>query len=133
VWNHDINIAAAQQIKAMNPQAIIIIGGPEVPKYDGETELFLCDNPAIDIAVLGEGEAACAEILEQLAGNAFFLDSLREVPGIVYQSEQAAVRTGDRQRVANINELPSPYLTGEFEPWFHDFTAAILETNRGYP
>jgi radical SAM superfamily enzyme YgiQ (UPF0313 family) len=133
VWNNHVNLAAAKDIKALAPSSIIIIGGPEVPKYVDETEAFLEKNPAIDIAVLGEGEVACAQILEILSQTDYSLDSLANVEGIVFRGSDGWVRTGDRERIANINELPSPYLTGEFEPWFDGFTSAILETNRGCP
>ena len=133
VWNNQVNLAAAQDIKQLDPNAIIIIGGPEVPKYVDETEAFLEQNPAIDIAVLGEGEVACAEILERLAQHNYSLDCLSDVTGIVYRGSDGWVRTADRERIADINMLPSPYLTGEFDPWFEHFTSAILETNRGCP
>ena len=133
VWNNHVNLAAAKDIKALAPNSIIIIGGPEVPKYVDETEAFLEQNPAIDIAVLGEGEVACAQILELLSQTDYSLDSLSDVEGIVFRGSDGWVRTGDRARIADINELPSPYLNGEFGTWFEGFTAAILETNRGCP
>jgi hypothetical protein len=133
VWNNDINLAAARDIRAQNPGAIIIIGGPEVPKYAGETEAFLRANPAIDIAVLGEGEVTCAEVLGQLAQHGLSIDALREIPGIVYRTAQEIVRTGDRQRLKTLDELPSPYLLKEFDDWFLDREYAVLETNRGCP
>lgn len=86
VWNRETNLETAREIKSANPEAIVIIGGPEVPKYLEDTELFLRNNPAIDIAVLGEGEISCAEILVRLATHAFALESLEDIPGIVYQT-----------------------------------------------
>ncbi|MFT6274537.1 MAG: tRNA A37 methylthiotransferase MiaB [Halioglobus sp.] len=134
VWNHSVNIQAAQEIKRRNATAVIIIGGPEIPKYVGETEAFLHDNPAIDIAVLGEGEMACAQILAALKHATLpDLSPLLEVPGIVYRQDDELHRTADRNRLKDIDQLPSPYLTGEFEPWFHGFENTILETNRGCP
>ncbi len=63
VWNHHLNLSVAKQLKRANERAIVIIGGPEVPKYEGETEEFLRQNPCVDVAVLGEGEVSCAEVL----------------------------------------------------------------------
>lgn len=134
VWNHNFNIQAANRIKRVNPAALVIIGGPEVPKYLEETERFLADNPAIDIAVLGEGEAACAETLMALANTeSDTLDSLRAVTGIVFSMDGKIERTGERTRINDINTLPSPYLSGTLEPWFDNYPVAILETNRGCP
>ena len=46
------------------------------------------------------------------------------------------VRTGDRERNATLDDLPSPYLTGEFDhlhPTVWDQAYVIFETNRGCP
>jgi len=137
VWNHKLNLRIAERVKEMKPGSIIVFGGPHVPRFDGETEQFMRDHPFIDIAVLGEGEAAVAEVLAKFEGKPrqkLHMPKLTEVGGIVYTtSEGEVVRTGDRQRIKNIMQLPSPYLTGEFEPWFEGFSTAILETNRGCP
>lgn len=134
VWNHNFNTSAASRIKRENPEATVIIGGPEVPKYVDETEAFLAANPEIDIAVLGEGEAACAEVLAALAApEDEITERLRNVTGIVFSRDGEIVRTADRKRITNIMELPSPYLSGTFDPWFDNYPVAILETNRGCP
>lgn len=134
VWNHPLNMKAAKAIKEYCPSALIIIGGPEIPKYTGETEAFMNANPAIDVAVLGEGEVACAEILSKLSSvDLTTLDLLEGVTGIVYRSGGKLLRTGERERIKDVNQIPSPYLSGEFEPWFEGFAITILETNRGCP
>lgn len=134
VWNHDVNLLAAREIKKRRPNSLIIFGGPEVPKYVGDTENFLTENNFIDIAVLGEGEITCAEILEALAGQpANDLSSLEATAGMVFSHAGSQKRTPDRARVKDITLLPSPYLTGEFGDWFYDFSNTILETNRGCP
>jgi len=118
----------------MSPDALIIFGGPHVPKYTGETEEFLRRNPCIDIAVLGEGEVACLEILQALAGlGRDGLARLGAVDGIVFSHHNDFTRTPSRQRIKDLAEIPSPYLTGEFGPWFRGFEVTVLETNRGCP
>jgi len=91
VWNHKINIATIKSIKTINPGAVIIVGGPEIPKYQDETELFLDENPYVDFAVLGEGEVTCAEILHALC-NANPLEHLSQVNGIVYRAAGSGQR-----------------------------------------
>jgi len=136
VWNHALNRKAAKHIKDISPGCLVIFGGPHVPKYLGETESFLRENPFVDVAVIGEGELALAEILEAFASTPRQkrnLNKLEGITGIVYRNGDAFKRTPDRQRLADIDVLPSPYLTGEFEPWFEDLPSTILETNRGCP
>lgn len=134
VWNHSLNMSVAARIKELNPGATIISGGPEIPKYVGKTEAFLDAHPFIDIAVIGEGEVAAAEVLERLAGaESNEAAQLGDVHGIVFRSSGELVRTAERQRMKDLDILPSPYLSGEFEPWFRDRTHSAIETNRGCP
>lgn len=133
-WNHALNIDVAGRVKRANSDALIIFGGPEVPSFEDDTEEFLETHPFVDIAVLGEGEVSFTEILCSLAGQKSFDKSLlKNIDGIVFRSGDTITRTGARQRKKNIDEFPSPYLNGELGEWFHDFTNAILETNRGCP
>lgn len=133
VWNHQLNMSVARQLKQRNPGALIIVGGPEIPKWVGESEAFLQANPAVDVAVLGEGEVACAEILAALAPETQGLASLAGISGLVYRQGDEIVRTGDRDRVRDLEQLPSPYLGGEFDQWIQQVPTATLETNRGCP
>ena len=135
VWNHKINMATARDIKTANPEAIVIIGGPEIPKFDGITETFLEQHQEIDVVVLGEGEIAAAEILSALLDEAEAIHNgaLGRVGGIAYNCSSGPCRTSKRERLKDINVLPSPYLTGEYEPWFRDISNAVIETNRGCP
>ncbi|WP_146004141.1 B12-binding domain-containing radical SAM protein [Halioglobus japonicus] len=129
VWNHELNMQAARRIRSECPDALIILGGPEIPKWEGESEAFLEANPAVDVAVLGEGEVACAEVLKALATGG----ELASVAGLVYRDSQGIHRTADRDRVKDLDTLPSPYLLGEFDAWISDVSTATLETNRGCP
>ena len=134
VWNHERNLEVARELRSRNPDCLVVFGGPEVPKFDGDTEDFLSQHGFIDIAVLGEGEASCAEILVALQGHTGDdLSALADISGIVYAHAGGSTRTGARDRIRDINSLPSPYLTGEFGDWFYDFSNTILETNRGCP
>ncbi|MCB1843182.1 MAG: radical SAM protein [Halioglobus sp.] len=134
VWNHALNLQAARTIKQVNPDAVIIMGGPEIPKYPEETEAFLLEHPIVDIAVLGEGEVSCAEIASSLSKTALRpSEQLRQVNGIVFRCAHQVIRTAERDRITDVNSLPSPYLTGEFDEWFLDMDYTVLETNRGCP
>lgn len=132
VWNHDLNMRAAHRLKTLNPSSFIIIGGPEIPKWQGEAERFMQENPQVDVAVLGEGEIACAEVLENL-GKETNPGMLQSVTGILYRHGNAISRTAQRDRIRDLEILPSPYLEGEFDDWIGELPTATLETNRGCP
>jgi len=141
VWSAEANLEAARQAKAINPDLLVIHGGPSTPKYELDAEAYFATHPDIvDVTVRAEGEHTLCDVLGALAAElpAWDLGALAGVQGISYRDPAtgAMVRTEDRDRNATLDELPSPYLTGEFDhlhPSVWDHAYAIFETNRGCP
>lgn len=142
VWSYDSNIALASELVADNPAALVMHGGPHTPKYV-EDELAFFEQPGVHLSVRGEGEYVLSEILEVLAGapSILELDQLSGLDGITFRSPGTGevVRTPDRDRIDDLDLLPSPYLSGEFDD-LHPATwipalgvVAPHETNRGCP
>lgn len=128
VWNREYNYALARRIKQLNPNCVIAMGGPEPAVTD--PDLFV-KHPWMDLVVKLEGELVFAEVLKQ-HGQDF-----GAIPGLVVNCNGQAVDTGNSERIQNLNQLPSPYLTGMFDHLIQqhpDVTwNATLETNRGCP
>jgi hypothetical protein len=62
------------------------------------------------------------------------LSCLREVAGISFRLGDEIVTTADRERIADVNRIPSPYLTGLLDAYGEALEGtAIIETNRGCP
>lgn len=138
LWSHAHCIAISEQVKQRNPACITIHGGPDTPKYEGDARAYFATHPHVDIIVRGEGEVSTAHTLAALApviGDAKpNLSALADVPGIAYRDGDRIVRNADRERVADLNTLPSPYLTGLFDVFSElpDLFVTV-ETNRGCP
>jgi len=138
-WTVDQNLRLSQAVKEVSPHSVTVHGGPEMPKYPGDGEAFLERHPHVDVSVIGEGEVTLTELLVALApsmaAGTADLSLLGDVPGLLYSHGGRVVRSGPRDRVADLDALPSPILAGMFDP----FKAAspssllILETNRGCP
>lgn len=141
IWSVEGNLLISKALKEISRDFITLHGGPSVPAYEAECERFFQTHEHVDITVRGEGEVTAAETLEALgAFTAHWpppLECLREVAGISYRSSAAAsgsVRNADRPRAQDINQFPSPYLTGTFDHCATDtIFAGLLETNRGCP
>ena len=138
LWSHARCIAISEAVKARNPACITIHGGPDTPKYEGDARAYFAAHPHVDITIRGEGEITAAETLAALAPIVGDpkpdLSVLAGIPGITYRDGDRIVRTPDRDRVADLNTLASPFLTGLFDV----FTGipelfVTLETNRGCP
>lgn len=126
VWNWEITTYLAENVKKINPNCLIIFGGPQAPDL---TDGFFKKYPFVDIIVHGEGEQTLEEILESYLNGKDFSN----IAGL----ETKDFKTGLRPRMDNLNIVPSPYLSNLI--W--DLTEkiegmkymAIWETNRGCP
>ena len=60
--------------------------------------------------------------------------SLRDVPGLTFRALAAeSSAPDDRDRIADLDTIPSPYLIGLFDAFGAAQSGAIIETNRGCP
>jgi len=100
IWNWEITTHLAKQVKSLNPNCLIIFGGPQVPE---DTRGFFEKYPFIDILVHGEGEY----ILENIFKVYLEDKDWSKVKGISTKS----FRTAPQERINNLDEIPSPYLT----------------------
>jgi len=90
----------AAEVKAARSACIVVLGGCHVTAApDATLERF----PAVDIAVLGEGEVTFVELLDCL-GHA---TDLEVVNGLAYRSA-GVKRTASRRRVRDLDLLPLP-------------------------
>jgi radical SAM superfamily enzyme YgiQ (UPF0313 family) len=130
VWNARISLEAARRVKRLDPDRLVIFGGPHVPDH---AESFLRSNPFVDLVVHNEGEKTFVELL-----NRFPDRDWSGVGGVSYiDAAGKFVRGAPVERMRDLEELPSPFLNGIFdgliasnpqEQWI-----GLWETNRGCP
>jgi hypothetical protein len=140
LWSTPLNLKLSDEVKAHSPGSLVIHGGPDTPKYLADSEHYFAAHPAVDVTVRGEGEATFAALLEALIDVEFGQDGppdlapLREVAGLSFRLGDEIVHTEDRERIVDLDQIPSPYLTGIVEPYAAaQGQMVIIETNRGCP
>jgi radical SAM superfamily enzyme YgiQ (UPF0313 family) len=133
LWNIERTLWIAQRIKQRRPENRILIGGPEVTLDNA----WVLADPAVDYAVIGEGEQTFAELLSALV----IRDEVDgPIPGLVipalnrqrFASEAAKSSHHPftpRRPLPNLNEISSPYLAGILDA--ADEQMLLLETIRG--
>lgn len=128
VWNREYNYELAKRTKELNPDTIIIFGGPEPPVTDPNV---FKKFPFIDLLVKMEGEITFLKILENL-DNGF-----DDIAGLVINKQGEALDTGNPSRIDNLEQIPSPYLSGVFDRIIKENPNVqwnvTIETNRGCP
>ena len=126
VWNWEITLHLAKEVKKINPECLIIFGGPQVPNH---SEGFFEKYPFVDIIVHGEGEYIIENIFTEYLKNKNFID----VKGI----ETKEFRNEPEPRINDLDGLPSPYLNNTVWDLVEKVDGvnwiASWETNRGCP
>ena len=126
VWNWAITKHLANEVKKINPDCMIIFGGPQIPDLSDD---FFKLHPYVDMIVHGEGEKVLEEIFTELTKNKDF----SKIKGI----ETKDFRNSPQERINNLDDLPSPYLTNTVWNLVDKIDGlrwiAAWETNRGCP
>jgi radical SAM superfamily enzyme YgiQ (UPF0313 family) len=130
VWNIRISLEIARRLKAARPETLIVFGGPQVPD---RAEAFLRRNPFIDIVCHGEGEAVFLGLLENYPSRTW-----DNVPSVSWlRTDGTFVNKARAERLKDISVIPSPYLSGIFDPLMkanpQERWLILWETNRGCP
>lgn len=136
IWNWEYSKELARRTKELNPDIVIVFGGPQVHHQD---ENVFCDLPFVDFIVVGEGEQAFAELIEFLVfkdDTSHKITGLKEITGLVINESQKVLRNCPRLRIDDIDVIPSPYLSGIFDEMIQSSTLSFQvsqETHRGCP
>lgn len=124
IWNIEETIKVINMIKKINPDILIVAGGPEVT-YD--VQEWMENVPNFDVIVLGEGEQTFKQLLEGYSTGQDF----STVPGIAYRSK-SGIQVNPQRNKLDLKDLPTPY---RFEEDAAHLSKRItyVETSRGCP
>src|SRR5262245_27471896 len=90
------------RIRRRFPHAFLVAGGESVTALP---EYSLCDCPALDCCILGEGEQTLVDLVEALGRGV----ELTEVNGLCLRTEAGGhQRTASRKRLRDLGEIPRP-------------------------
>ncbi|GFO61302.1 B12-binding domain-containing radical SAM protein [Geomonas silvestris] len=123
IWNTELTLKLASDLKKLAPRTRIVLGGPEVSF--GSFEL-MARNPAIDCIVRGEGEESCRELLSAWRDAT----SLEELAGITYRDGDEVIANPERAALAELDSIPSPFAAGLVDL---EKPLTYYETSRGCP
>lgn len=136
-WNYRNFGVLSETFKQVNPNGLVVFGGNHVAY---QAERVFRELPWVDVVVNGEGEHTFGELLTYLLerpdGSDIF-DPVH-VAGLSFRRADGTLHsTPDRDRIANLDVVPSPLLSGaipmtDASGQFR-YDVALLETNRGCP
>ena len=135
-WNAKLSYTIASYAKKINPKIITIFGGPDFPAEKNARHNFLKERPAIDFYIKSDAEYAFVRLVKKLADLELkvkkFKDSSIKLPNICYVKDEHYIE-GQYERVENLMDIPSPYVTGLLDKFFELPLLPNIQTNRGCP
>lgn len=123
VWNARLVRRVVRLLAAARPGLPILLGGPQVVSQAAH---WIAEAPRLLVGE-GEGEPILVDLAERLLGGS----ALAASPWVSGTWDGGAFSASASAPPADLDALPSPYLTGLFPR--QRYTQAILETNRGCP
>ena len=124
VWNMGLVKTLLPELLTRRPGAIVVLGGPQVM---GHAHDYIAPHWENVLVCNGEGEKTFASLLHILAEGSRDFSAVR---GVSFYRDGEIVTTEKEERFANLDDIPSPYLTGIFDNVTY---VSMIETNRGCP
>ena len=135
-WNFSLGMEFFRMAKALSPQTICVMGGPNIPLEDEGRVDFIKRNELIDFYAYLEGEEAFSALITRAIETGLDREKMKSEPidGFIHRMGGDEVMKGimlPRRRA--LDEIPSPYLTGFMDKFFDGKLSPMMETNRGCP
>ena len=123
--SYPLTLRLAQEIRRLNPNATIILGGPQASVVDVATMQAF---PCIDIIVRGEADDTFPALLHLVDNK---LPDWEKLPGITFRRGDEVIRNQNAPVVENLDRLPLPAF--DLDSRLRDRGGVHLEIGRGCP
>lgn len=137
-WCQNVSQEMFKLFTETNPEGLRVWGGPNFPIDAPTQRQFFKKFPNFDIYVPIDGEVGFSNIVGRvLQGTSKKFRSITlnsPLDGCIIKNPEGRLlySLGD-VRIKNLDEIPSPYLTGLVDKFFDDNLIPMLQTNRGCP
>jgi tRNA A37 methylthiotransferase MiaB len=136
-WNLNLSYEYIKRIKLKYPKTIIVMGGPNYGLTKEEISDFWARHSLIDFHIVFEGENAMVELFRALESVDFNVDALKakktKLPNCHYKYDGQIVEGETLPRIADLGELPSPYIAGLMDKFFDEILIPMISSTRGCP
>ena len=137
-WCQNVSQEMFKLFTEKNPNGLRVWGGPNFPIDAPSQKKFFEKFQNFDIYVPIDGEVGFSNVVEKAlqANSIDRKNNVLEFPldGCIIKNPEGRLlySLGDT-RIKNLDEIPSPYLTGLVDKFFDDNLIPMLQTNRGCP
>ena len=132
MWNTSLSDMYMKRIKEVFPNVVTVAGGPNFPSEEEEQFEYLKRSPWIDYYIVKEGEHAFYRLVSELM-NKSSIEAISDLPNLVFINKDKFYRHKKIERIMDLTEIPSPYLSGKLDRFMDGKLLPIIQTNRGCP
>jgi len=135
-WNFNLGLEFFRMTRALSPRTICVMGGPNIPHEDEARSTFVKRCPLVDFYAYLEGEEAFSMLVARAFEAGVDREKMKSTPidGFISRMSDTEVMKGNMlSRRRDLDEIPSPYLTGYMDKFFDGKLSPMMETNRGCP
>ena len=137
VWNKNLVLYVSQRIKELYPNCLVVLGGLAFPLDSKRQKEFLLKNRQVDFFIPYDGEIGFANLLKAYLNTNGDYQKMQNqaIAGLVCLNNKDEYILGEKtQRPKNMDEFPSPYLSGMLDKFFDGgLFSPLIQTSRGCP
>ena len=134
--NEELGFFFARMVKSLNPNALVVMGGPNMPIEDHRQIEYVRARPELDLYLSGEGDFLASEITRAYLDCGMSVEKMgeRDIPSCIHRRRDGEIVLSEaRPRSRALDDIPSPFLTGIQDEFFDGKLVPMIETNRGCP
>lgn len=138
-WNERIGYEMFRIAKKSNPDILTVFGGPNFPVDIPSQEEYMKEHPEIMFYVPIEGEIGFSNLVEKMLKinpNKKIIDEMLKEPieGCISRKNDLTLQYSNPvTRIKQLDDIPSPYITGLLDKFFNTELNPMIQTNRGCP
>lgn len=133
MWNERLNAFAIQRLRMLNPDMLVVMGGPNIRTDKPGIKDFLDTHPDVDHYILYAAEIPFANLVGEALINGVGAAKHADVDGCMHVAGDALLGEAFISSEKNLDYLPSPYTTGILDEFLEAGHTPLFETNRGCP
>jgi len=136
IWNESLSLFLIKYAKSVNPYLLSVMGGPNFSLEASKQEKWLRNNPTLDIFIIYEGEKPALNLINKFIEVDSSVNEVKkmELDSCIFIRPDGSFHLGKwNSNLQDLNEIPSPWLSGDLDEFFDGKLAPIIETVRGCP
>lgn len=133
-WNYNLGILASKHIKKINPDCVILVGGPSVDTDVNEQfKLFQSFGGSCNALVLNEGELGFSNFINVILSSGVNSALSNPPDGCIFFKDNTPFAGKDVGLSLDLATLPSPIISGLLDEFLTVDYLPLIQTSRMCP